>query len=445
MFQFRRIALLLVLVALLGNGCRTSRQVGYDVSVMVPGTRTRATLPDPSVLQPEVLRFTDTFISQTSAALDAYASQASTPEARIHALTWKLTLDSTAVAIATGSNPTTSLLDLVALTTITRISVEDQARRIAPPGSMDPWLNASRLLETNAWTLAGRFLTADQLNDLHSAITQWYQANGTTSAAFFARPQELLSLVHVAGERQNQNRPWSIFRLTALDPMAGLDPAVREVTRTRLFAERALYAMGRMPFFVRWQIELLSHQVLQQQQVTDALQSADRLSRAAESVSQTAALLPNQIADERKAIVSTFVQQESRLRGLSESVNQTLATADKMSTSMNTTIITFDALMKRFGVGEPSTTPPDTNSPPFNILDYAHTADRITLMASQVDMLIRDTAKTMDSAALDRRMADLREQTRADAKSVLDRAFLLAAGLILLIFVCAVVYRRLGR
>jgi hypothetical protein len=126
-------------------------------------------------------------------------------------------------------------------------------------------------------------------------------------------------------------------------------------------------------------------------------------------------------------------------------VNQTLATGDKMSASLNTTLITFDALMKRFGVGEPSTSPPDTNSPPFNILDYAHTADRITLMASQVDMLIRDTSTTVDSAALDRRIADLREQTRSDAKSVLNYAFLLTAGVILLIFVCAVFYRRMGR
>jgi hypothetical protein len=324
------------------------------------------------------------------------------------------------------------------------MSLEQQAPQAVPSGALDVSLNVSRALETNAWALAGRFLTADQQNELSNAIALWHQANGTMDATLFVRPQEMLSLVHEAGEKQN-GRSWNIFRLAALDPMAGLDPAVREVTRTRLFAERALYAMGRMPFFMRWQVELLSYQILQQTQVADALQSADRLSRAAESASKTAALLPGQIADERKAILDAFAQQEGKMRGLSESVNQTLATGDKMSTSLNTTLMTFDALMKRFGVGEPSTNPPDTNSPPFNILDYAHTADRITLMASQVDMLVRDTANTVDSAALSKRVADLREQTRSDAKSILNYAFLLTAGLILLIFVCAVLYRRSGR
>ena len=39
---------------------------------------------------------------------------------------------------------------------------------------------------------------------------------------------------------------------------AGLDPAVREVTRTRLFAERAMFTFQHMPFLLRWQTELLT-------------------------------------------------------------------------------------------------------------------------------------------------------------------------------------------
>ena len=119
-----------------------------------------------------------------------------------------------------------------------------------------------------------------------------------------------------------------------------------------------------------------------------------------------------------------------------------------MSTSLNTTLITFDALMKRFGVGEPSTTPPDTNSPPFNILDYAHTADQIAAMAQQLDALIKDASDTVATPALDKRIAELNAlsgRARTDAKSVLNHAFLLAAGLIVLIFAGAVLYRRASR
>ena len=51
---------------------------------------------------------------------------------------------------------------------------------------------------------------------------------------------------------------------TTYDPLAGLDPAVRELTQTRLFAERALYVAQKMPLLLRWQTELLTINTLNQ-------------------------------------------------------------------------------------------------------------------------------------------------------------------------------------
>jgi multidrug efflux pump subunit AcrA (membrane-fusion protein) len=235
--------------------------------------------------------------------------------------------------------------------------------------------------------------------------------------------------------------------MVGLDPTAGIDPAVREVTRTRLFAERAMFTAQRMPFLLRAQIELLTAQVLDQQQVTNALTSAERLSHAAESASQTAAQLPDRLAAERKAILAELESQEGKLRELSAEVSRTLAAGEKMSTSLNTTLITFDALMKRFGVGEPSEKPADTNSPPFNILDYAKTAEQIAVMAQQLDVLLKDASGTVDSPALDKRIASLdatAKRARDDAKALLNHAFLLGAALIGLCFGAALGYRCLA-
>jgi len=207
-----------------------------------------------------------------------------------------------------------------------------------------------------------------------------------------------------------------------------------------------LFAAERLPFLLRWQTELLAEQLLSEEQLTNALASAERLSRAAESASQTAALLPDRLGAERKAILDALDAQEGRLRDLSAEVGRTLASGEKMSTSLNTTIISFDALMKRFGVGEPSTSPPDTNSQPFNILDYGRSAGQIGAMAQQLDALIKDASGTVAAPALDRRIAELNAlsaRARADGKSVLNHAFLLLAGLVLLIFLCAAVLRQL--
>jgi hypothetical protein len=444
--QSRLIAALLVLFALEWNGCRVVKESEElpmsAIGVVVPGTQGRQ--PSPEALQTEVLRFADSFSGETSVAMDQYASQVNTPEGRIEALQWKVRLNSSALNIATGPNPAANLVDLVTLATLTRAAVEERAPQALPPGALDPWLNTSRVQETNAWNLAAVFLAANLRHQLRAAIEQWRAENPTGSGLLFERPQVMASAIREAGQKQNQ--PGSVFSLVGLDPVSGLDPAVREVTRTRLFAERALYAAERMPFLLRWQAELLSDQVLSQNQVSGALQSIDRLSRAAESISQTAALLPDRISTERKAILDALEAQEGKLQALTAGVDQTLTAGDKMSTSLNTTLITFTALMKLFGVGVPSTAPPDTNSPPFNILDYARTAEQVANMSQQLNELVKSASGTVETPALDKRIAELNAlagRTRADAKSVLNHAFLLATAFMVLGFACAWVFRRL--
>jgi len=105
-------------------------------------------------------------------------------------------------------------------------------------------------------------------------------------------------------------------------------------------------------------------------------------------------------------------------------------------------------LMKRFGVGE--TKPEklqDTNSPPFNILDYGKTARELAAAAQQLDGLVRSFNLTLDSPAWNQRLAEIKglsADARVNADSVLNHAFLLGAALIVLIFVCAYLYKLLA-
>ena len=434
--QARFLAVLLPLLLLAGMGCKTvTKTVSVPFNAMYAVMPDKAALPpDPTFIQLEELRSADALFQMTSSSLDEYSSRVNTPEARLKALKWKLSLGSSIVNMATGPNPTANLLDLVTFTTLMRGTLEDAAPKATPPGSLDDWLNHSRVLETNAWMMSGFILTSNQQQVLRTAIAQWRQQNPAAKNMLFARPEELATLIRKIGHRDSEAQ--GVFEKDRLDPMADLDPAIREVTRTRLFAERAMFAAQRTSTLMRWQVELLTEQVMDQQQIVMAVQSVDRISRASESISQTAALMPNLIASERQAFLDALMVQEGKLAELSAQVTRTLTAGNQMSDSLNTTLITLTALMKRFGVGEPSTTPPDTNAPPFNILDYAHTADQFTKMAAQMDILVKDANGTLDTVS---------GQTRDDAKSVLNRAFLLTAVLIVLIFACAFIYRRTGR
>lgn len=442
-----RLAVGIAAVALAGvGGChlveQTARLPVRTVEAVLPVGQPKAI--DPAATQAEVLRYADDFASRNTGGIEEMARQVNTPESRMQSLRWKLMLNSAAVNLATGANPTANLIDFLGLASLTRLFVEQRAADPVQGEAFAPWLASCRALETNAWKLAEATLTPEQQVELQVSIARWLDENSDAGGAFFRRPEELVVGLHQTA--QTKDRPGSVFTLFGLDPTAGLDPAVREVTRTRLFAERALYAMERMPFLIRWQTELLAEQVLRQEYVTNAAASAERLSEAAVTVSQVAVQLPDRVTAERKAILEALEAQEGKLRDLSAEVGRTLVAGEAMSSSLNATIQTFDALMKRFGVGEAPPSASAADAPPFNILDYAHTADRIAAMAAELNLLLTNANGTVTDPAVDRRVAELAAfsaQARADAKSVLNHAFLLVAGLILLGFACVVAARRL--
>jgi hypothetical protein len=427
------------------SGCRlvqrTAEMPISAVSAMVPGKN--ATPPDPAVLQTELQRFSDEYLGRSLTAMDEYQAAAEPSESR-QILIWKYSLGSSVISIVSGPNPTANLVDFLAVSTLVPKAIENYAAKTAGSPALQRWLDVSRSLEKAAWNLAAKFLTPNQGQELRDRIQQWWEANPDTRNAYFVRPQEIT--LSVRQTKQGVSQAGSVFALVGLDPTAGLDPAVREVTRTRLFAERAMYTAQWMPMLVRWQAEMLTSDFFRNSNVQLTLTNMSSLAQSAESVSKVATELPDRITAERKAILEALQAQEGKLRDLSAEVTRTLDSGQRMSVALNATLGTFNGLMKRFGVGEPSLQPPDTNSPPFNILDYARTADQLTILAKELNALLKDAGKTVDSPALKQHAQDLAamsERAKADAKSVLNYAFLLGAALILLAFACAVFYQRL--
>jgi hypothetical protein len=393
-------------------------------------------------------RFTDNFSIRTAEALEDYAKKTDTESARLEALKLKLLSASAVTSIASGPNPDANLLDLVAVATLTRMAVEERWLKATNKPPLELWLSTGRELETNVWQLAAGELAPAHVKELRSTIDSWLLQNPQARGTFFVRPQEFVStMVHEDKAVTDAN---SVFNMMNLDPTAGLDPAVREITKTRLLAERAMFTFQRMPFLLRLQTELVTYQVTEQPAIRLALtntallaNSADRISRATESVSQTAAQLPERISIERKEILASLDQQEGKLRDLTAQVDLALQSGEKMSTSLNTTLGTFDVLMKRFGVGEPGTNAPsDTNSPPFNILDYGQVADRVGAMAKDINALVSSVNQSVPQ------IERLSQQATGDAQKVVERGFRLGLVLIGLLLAGAllvgIVYRLLA-
>jgi hypothetical protein len=438
---------LLLLAGIIGltSGCSLLRAPTNMVHAVVPGKD--SSQQDPVDEQIQLQRFTDDFLARTGQALDAAAEELGTDVGRAEVLRLKLVSGSSLISVVSGPNPSANLLDLVSVTVLTRKSVQDYWMKTTNGAAFQPWLEASRVLETNVWSLAGRFLQPAQVDELRLGINQWYSRTPEVRTAFFARPHEFASMVRNTKEKGAGMN--SVFSLVNLDPTAGLDPAIREVTRTRLFAERAMFTMQRMPFLLRLQTELLAYELTAQPSVQLALsnstqlsESANRISHAAEGIGQAVSQLPDRFSAERKEILATLDVQEGKLKDLVAGVDQALVSGEKLSSSLTITVTNVDALMKRFGVGEPNTNPPAppvTNGPPFNILDYAKTADQVGSTVRELNTLVSSLNQSTPQ------IQRLSQQTGADLQKVIDHGFWL--GLILIVVLlggavlAALVYR----
>jgi hypothetical protein len=429
---------LVLLVGILGltPGCSLLRAPSQVVSAVVPGKQT----PESDVVnqQIQLQRFVDDSIARSGQALDECAERLGTDSGRGEVLRLKLVSGSSLLSVVSGPNPTANLLDLVSVTVLSRMSVQDYWMKRTNGAAFQPWLDSSRVLESNVWLVAAQFLKPAQVDELRLGINQWYARTPEVRIAFFARPQAFTSMVRTTMEKSSETS--GVLGLVNLDPTAGLDPAVREVTRTRLFAERAMFTMQRMPFMLRFQTELLAYELTGQSAVQLALtnssqlsDSAERISRAAESISQSVAQLPDRLSAERKEILATLDSQESKLRELVVAVDRSLVSGEKMSDSLNITLTNFDGLMKRFGVGEPKTNAaPDTNSAPFNILDYAQTAEKVANMARDVNALVGSVNQSVPQ------VQHLSQQAGADLQKVVDHGFRLGLALIALLLIGSV-------
>jgi hypothetical protein len=438
----------ILLVLLLGifvlmPGCGLLRAPSHMVSAVVPGKQApQSDLVDQQI---QLQRFADDFLARSGQALDESAERLGTDAGRSQVLRLKLISGSSLLSVVSGPNPGANLLDLASVTVLTRKSVQDYWMKTTNGAAFQPWLDASLVLETNVWRLAARFLQPTQVVELRLGIEQWYARTPEVRTAFFARPHEFASLVRTSKEKGAGMN--SVFSLVNLDPTTGLDPAVREVTRTRLFAERAMFTMQRMPFLLRLQTELLAYELTAQPSFQLALSnstqlsdSAGRISRAAESISQSVVQLPDRLSAERKEILATLDVQETKLHDLAAGVDRALVSGREMSDSLNITVTNLGGLMKQLAIGELTTKPAtDTNSPPFNILDYAKTAGEADNLAKDLNTLVASLNQSTPG------IQRLSQQTVADAQKIANHVFRLGLALIAVSVAAGLLYTFLAQ
>jgi hypothetical protein len=392
------------------------------------------------VLQEQVTRFADKYALTVAEAADDYLRRATSPEARIEAVRWKLGQGTAAWVDASGPNPVLNLLDLTVLAIMSRRVLEDEMSRVFGPEGL-PLLEAHRQLETNVWTSVSGLISPEQQQQLLEMIEEWRRRNPGQRYAAVTRFRELAIAVGRTPPPTKKGGPSSIFSLLLLDPFAGLDPTAAAIEETRQLGERAMYYTQRMPTLLNWQAQLLALQLAVQPEAKQILADADRLTRATEAFAKVADQMPQLVNDQREAairqildgvasertnLLASLASEEQKARALLAEARQTLEAGSGMAASVQAAIKTLDEFV-RLVSPETNRAPAATNSKPFDVLDYGQAAGQIGQMAQELQQVLAGLKQATPE------LSRLRQDATADLQRVVWQAFWLGLGLILVL------------
>jgi hypothetical protein len=430
-------------LALLASSCSVVRtetqQTKSLVESLAVGKQSTDAGQQLTVLQTVVMREADQYTAMVAQAVDDLHAKVGTPEARIMAQQWKLQQATAACISASGENPVLNAIDMVVLTTVSRMVVQDYWVGEKFGAMAEPLLDTQRQLETNAWGVAHGVLTPEQRGQLRELILQWRAENPRERNVGAARFSDLVKFMKADAAAQPGKGLGSLFSLAAVNPLSGLDPAVREVEQTRQLAARAMYYLERAPRLWSWQAELLTYQLADQPETRQVLSDVDRVADSTRTFAKTAEGLPGLIREEREAAINqllagvanersnillTLNAQEAQLRELLPQVRQTLTAGSDMANSVNSAVKSLDAFVRYVSPPDTNSTPADTNSPPFNVLDYGTAAAQVGAMAKDLNLLLTSVTQSVPQ------VTRLSEQAGADLERVVHRAFWL--GLLLI-------------
>lgn len=402
----------------------------------------------------------DQILMRIDVAAYTFAVRDGTPAGAKQALGFRIAAAENALAAATEPRPLTALANLVALAAFeTRTHEAYWVPRLGPADQ--PMLEAWRTIEADGLAAAESCLPKEQVDAMREALARWRAAAADAESLVRSGVPRFAEL---AQGRTDESAPSSLLGSLGLDPLDSIEPAAREVARTRELAERGLYLAQRTARILAWRVELLTLELTRQPDLQAVLQDLERTSKAAESIAATAATLPAQVGTEGEALVQRVSAELSAQRAglvadlertsaptreLLAQTEQTLAAGTRMAEALEAATRTVDAFVARVdppeppGAVTPSAPPDQPPGKPFDPVEY-------TALAAQIGAALAELNTA--TAHLDRSLPAVQrslDETAARVDRSVESAYGLALRLVLLAIGAAtaavLLVRALGR
>ena len=463
---------------LLASGCIASRSSAPRVEKAVLGS---ADFSRGAALQKidseELNQLTNAFADRYRTLMEDAISEIITgnADARQRALANRFLVESTTSAydIATSGEPFSQVLDLTIMITLTsQVWIDnDRASREFGEARGQILIDALRQAREEAWTIAARVLLPDQLSALDFMIASWRRDNADVQDVSFVRFDDFAdsrgsALIAEAKEGGGLVAP--------------LNQAVDEAVEYRKVLERIFFLAKRAPTLINWQTQSVIDQVLSKEETLNALENLDTVTASVDAlgatVQQLATDVPNIIQHEREAIFAELDRRQEDIDGAlanvktiaeeariaTDNVQKTLdgvaPTLKEVQTTLDAAQPTLAAVERLAATSErllgkvaEISGPPDPNAKPFDIAEYRGALADATATLVEANKALDRGESLAGSPAIKGIIQEVTHATEERINSLettLSRIVWLvggiAAGLIVLAFVLAIAYRRLG-
>ncbi len=300
-------------------------------------------------------------------------------------------------------------------------------------------LNGSKRLEAEIQRIGVIFLKNDVFETARKNVTEF--AHNDPIKGTFSNV-----IVYATEAQKGQQNPFvSVLKIpmTPFRAIEGVDRTASAIHQFSNTAERFSNIVAEMPESTRWQLQLLLFDLEEANMTKSFLNSLAQVSQSSASLEKSVEKLPEQLREQLTKFVEDIDKRQAGLQ-------QTLQQAEKTSLAVNTTLEKLDKATGSFGAvikdvnetvqawetaakttGEVvqefnKNKPSQKEASSFDIKDYRDTAEQTSQAANNIKALLAE-------------VDDLLESRRYD--SMLNGLLLRAGGLVVLIFVLAVLYR----
>ena len=343
-------------------------------------------------------------------------------------------------AMLDNDDPIVAFIETWALCTRFRMYLEEGEGNSLFGDAHEIALNGSKRLEAEIQRIGFIFLKSDVFEAARKNVTEFAHNNpirGTFSNV----------IVYATEVQKGQPNPFvSVLKIpmTPFRALEGVDRTASAIYQFSDTAERFSNIVAELPESSRWQLQLLLFDLEETNMTKSFLSSLTQVSESSARLEQSVQKLPEQLREQLTQFVEDVDKRQAGLQ-------QTLQQAEKTTLALNNTLEKLDQTVGSFNAAAKDVTAtaqawenaakatgqvvedfnkarpsPQKEESSFNIKDYRDTAEQTSQAANDIKALLAQ-------------IEDLLESRRYS--SMMNHLLLRAAGLVVLIFVLAVLYR----